>query len=368
MGGSDRPTRSRGRAARRRASVAVAAVALVVLASGCIVNGTWTATSPAVIPVQGPDTELVDVSCVSEDWCMAVGYAGFAPLLEVWDGTRWSVQMAPPTSPNEYGRIESIDCGTPTSCLAEVDRYDNGPTGGTYLVAWDGERWHEVPPGSDIDGPFVEPAPYSCAPDGSCVAVIQQHEVTVEWDGSQFSSTPYSTSRPPFFNEVNALDCLSASSCVAALSNGLGTWNGSAWSYGTGSGSPTYPDLWFNGPSELACTSTSDCVALGDGYVGDIVAGHWNGTAWTEPDLPDGLTSVIDLSCASPGSCLALARKPGTLVVLAWAGSTWYEASAAPVQLEGVSCLPQWCMVDGEPDGTSSLNPPQPFTYTWTNP
>jgi hypothetical protein len=352
-----------GRRARRSFVALLAGVAAVaVLASGCIFDGTWSPTPVAVLPVQGVPTQLDDVSCVSEDWCMAVGGFGSLPLVEIWDGTRWRVVTAPPLAPQDNAQLESVDCGSPTACIAKVNRVPDGPDDFEYLVAWDGTRWHEVPPGGTTDGAYFDPAPYSCAPDGTCLVVRQTNDVTVEWDGVQFTTTPYATSAPPGQYDVNAVECVSANLCFAAQWNGIASWNGSAWSSGL-SGSEIPVSFW-DGPYELACPSSADCVAVGPRFPSGLVAAHWDGAGWTEVALPAGWTNASDLTCAGAGACLLLGQRGATPATAGWNGSAWYEAPAPPAGTRGISCLPYWCLADA---GNDSSGRPQPATYTWTD-
>jgi hypothetical protein len=58
-----------------RRTVAVLAglvVTVALVASSCVLDGTWTVVGPPP-PSSGAEAELVDVACPTRDFCMAVG-------------------------------------------------------------------------------------------------------------------------------------------------------------------------------------------------------------------------------------------------------------------------------------------------------
>jgi hypothetical protein len=313
------------------------------------------------VPVQGEPTELADVSCVSEDWCMAVGRVGRYPMVQVWDGAAWAVVPAPPLSHPSVlsARMTKVDCGTPTSCVARIDRFFADPADYQFVVVWDGATWHEVPPVDAVDYPGDDPAPFSCAPDGGCLLVISARSVTVEWDGSQLTTTPFSTS-PPAYGDLQAIECLAADDCLGLSPDDLQRWDGSAWSTVPGSGlDPQVAPL-----TDFACGSPSTCVAFG--HLGSATLGlHWDGGTWTSAPLPAATQFWSgDLSCAGPAGCVGLTDDGTSKATVAWNGDAWFLAPDAPAGTERLSCVALRCLAVG-----SSGSPATPVaaTYTWTN-
>ena len=338
-------------------------VVLVVLASACVTNGSWAAVAPAVIPVQGEPTAFTDVSCVSEDWCMGVGAFGGYPMVQVWDGSDWSVAQAPPLATATLAAdMKSVDCGSPTSCVAWINRYPDDPSYIYYLVAWDGATWREVPPGSPVEYPADDPAPYSCAPDGGCLIFLARDRLTVEWDGAQFTTTPATTSSPGS-SDVQAIECFAGDDCIALTPYDLQHWDGTAWSQ--------VPDSGLQGlgvwpMTEFACGSSSSCVAYAVGNDSSSRGLHWDGTTWASAPLPAStMYWEGDLSCAGPDECVGFTDDQGTQTAIAWNGDGWHLAPAAPNGAERLSCLPLRCLAVGH-DGSPAT--PGAWTYTWTNP
>ena len=100
------------RTIRRRSVAALAAVAvvMVVLASGCVLNGTWT---------QLPSGGAVG-ACVTDTWCM--GYGGPTGIA-VWNGSTWTSRPAPAAAVSTVtARVQQIECFAILSFDGHVQR------------------------------------------------------------------------------------------------------------------------------------------------------------------------------------------------------------------------------------------------------
>ena len=68
-------------------------------------------------------------------------------------------------------------------------------------------------------------------------------------------------------------------------------WNGTSWT------EQSTPDSLRNGLNGVACTSATNCRAVGFSWSAPAVD-HWNGTAWTADTLPSGLEGTLSgISC-----------------------------------------------------------------------
>jgi hypothetical protein len=82
----------------------------------------WTIVpSPNPSTYRRPSNALTGVSCATPTSCSAVGSYddadGFAKtLVEIWDGTAWTVRPSP--TPGIGGSLNGVSCPTPTSCIA----------------------------------------------------------------------------------------------------------------------------------------------------------------------------------------------------------------------------------------------------------
>jgi hypothetical protein len=362
---TDRSARSASPPRRRLrpAAVAVAlASAMVLLASGCVMDGTWTANVVPPVPIVHPSQyELNDVSCVSATWCLAVG-TNHDPIVQIWNGTAWTPGTPPPDGPWDGG-MESVDCGAVDRCMGVVDRLPDSPTDYQYLVAWNGTSWVDVPPGEAIDGSDI--TLFSCATDG-CVVVNTQQGIVVVWDGSEFTTLPF-TSDDVGGASPASLSCAAIDDCLAVSYWATAHWDGTGW---TVLETEQLSALGVDYVWGVDCASSVRCAGVGYGGIPDQI--HlitWDGTSWADEAAPTWTYDVpADIACASGAECvLVLNRHGGT--ALAWNGISWEPAPPLPggstATYRGISCTKLRCLAVG------ATAPPAPqllaATYTWTN-
>ncbi len=312
---------------------------------------------------------LMGVSCPSASECLAVGTidsaGSSAPLAELWNGASWSV-LRGAAGPGGDGSLDGVSCSSPTSCMAVGATSDpaelwNGST-------WTGEP---LPGFSSHGTalPVESLSGVSCVPSGVCDAVgyhstygEQGSEVvTAEWNAGAWSDR-----EEPASTHTNVLllglSCPAATACEAVGSEGEG-WNGTVWS----AQNLSLPaGAFLQGDS---CTSPAACVAVGDetgssGKPNRIFTDTFNGTAWTPaPIATPGSASLPDLtgiSCVTGTSCTAVgsdtdAAGVSVPLVLTNTGSGWTPATTPSLSvpdpsssLAAVSCAaPGSCMAVG---------------------
>src|SRR5207245_2508892 len=88
------------------------------------------------------------VSCSAQDACTSVGTSaggptGNGPLIERWNGTNWSTQPAPNPVGTNSSFLSAISCPTVNACTAAgYDFPSSGPEPiAPLLESWDGTRW-----------------------------------------------------------------------------------------------------------------------------------------------------------------------------------------------------------------------------------
>ncbi len=197
----------------------------------------WDLTSLPVLPF-GLTTNLRAVSCVSTTRCVAVGDASYGSvseaLVETWDGTRWSVVDSPTLGSRHDRRLLAVSCVSETSCFA-VGRsgFDPG-TGSPLIERWDGLRW-SVMHHPTYGRPYFANSltGVSCVSATSCVAVgtarntdvlseLILQDVIETWDGTQWSITR-APPGPSVFSALNGVSC-NPEHCAAvggSFSNGF---------------------------------------------------------------------------------------------------------------------------------------------------
>jgi hypothetical protein len=163
--------------------------------------------------------------------------------------------------------------------------------------------------------------------------------------------------------------CLATLAGAAALSVGLTVPAEAAPSAWTIVPSPNPTGVTSSSLAAVSCSSTTDCVAVGDSYVGNIppqgvdgLAEGWDGSTWSlQPTPSTGAvgTELSSVSCAGPDWCVAVGyvvQAGGDVETLAeqWDGTSWTivptptHAGVNWAVLTGVSCLaPQSCMAVG---------------------
>jgi hypothetical protein len=121
------------------------------------------------------DNELVKVSCAAPSACTAVGYSehdcdscGPEPLVERWDGKRWSIAASPDLADD----LEGISCTSSRMCTAVGSRYSVALDTDIPLAAsWNGRRWTVQQTGRPDHATGGRFAAVSCTPTAVCRAV-----------------------------------------------------------------------------------------------------------------------------------------------------------------------------------------------------
>lgn len=326
-------------------------------------NGDAWQLQHAVAPRGATYNVLSGVSCVSASFCEAVGTHFDSAdnqdiLAETWNGQRWTIQSTPDPA-NPYGSpddnsLYKISCVSTQFCEA----VGAGSTGALTLM-WNGTSWtlQTRPGASDVDPQVV-----SCASTSFCLAADAYGHVDT-WDGTSWSAGPAVTG----LTYVGSISCLSATFCEAVGAGATGpqaaVWNGTSWTDQAVAG-PVSTAL-----SAVSCTTASSCEAVGEvddnGQEG-TVAESWDGSAWTVQSTPNPSSTqgsqLTGVSCTSATSCTAVGWYTSSnvstfgqmlTVVEVWDGTAWsLESSPNPSTgslLEGVSCgSNQMCTAVGQ--------------------
>jgi len=387
------------------AGVAAALMALALLGSGGVQASTphgltvpaqvsasnWT-TMPNTNNTGNQTNGMTSVSCVTSDWCVAVGNGGKvstdAANIELWNGSTWSPMTSPVVSGETDIYLAGVSCVTTSFCVAvgAVDTTSFAP----LIEAWNGTTWSVVQ-SSPLSSTPTFLSGVSCISSSFCMAVgwigaAGGSALVEQWNGSTWTVT---TVAPDLNNNIHAfaVSCTTPSFCMFAgdviLAGSSSTapftsyWNGSTW---TG----TYPPTSFEDPSNyhlygVSCVGTKFCTAVGDTQTGGqppVLYGQtWTGdnlgstTAWTVvAGLPavSGGASLDSISCFSATSCTAVGDPLITLNTLAvtWDGASWTlqstptgPSTSNQSAFYGVDCLTDWaCVAVGDSaNGAMSL-------------
>jgi probable HAF family extracellular repeat protein len=173
----------------------------------------------------------------------------------------------------------------------------------------------------------------------------------------------------PQSNYLNGVACLSASDCWAIgyyYPDGIDLhrksliehWDGTSWIMVA---APKVSGALYDGLLGVACSSTSDCWAVGEfnnSILTQTLIEHWDGNAWTIVSSPNSVTapqvnSLSGVACASASDCWAvgysqIATTNATLeqtLIEHWDGSSWVvitSPNTSPVfsnYLTGITCI-----------------------------
>jgi hypothetical protein len=225
----------------------------------------------------------------------------------------WASEALTPPAEVEDTRLEAISCSSTSFCV----------TSGWYLYG--GE-----------EKVFVGAPWYS-------------------WNGSSWSGANLLEGENPF---VQGASCTSSSFCVLAGSWGPGGeeltlafhWNGTKWS----TVSTPSPHLGEQDElSDVSCTSSTACTAVGDGIWGsETNALRWNGETWstqTTPNPGESVNNLTGVSCTSSTHCVAVGNKGSaegseTTLAMTWNGTTWSaQTTPNPVGALRASAEDVWC-------------------------
>ncbi len=256
------------------------------------------------------------VACSSPTACTLVGWSWpdigdgkTTPLINRWNGTKWSQQRATFPKSSTEGSFGSVACPTATSC------YATGSFGWPWVSViehWNGTKWtsQALPAGTngaDLGG-------ITCLSNTYCTAVGSRngHAVILHWNGSKWAAQPAQAvpgSRP---SGLSSVGCLAAANCFAAgsSSNSSGGdtrrlvehWNGKTWSIVfTPLPAGTSSDALFNA---VACRRGGTCILAG----GQLME-RWNGKAFVIETIPKRASDGLAGAACDPvigGRCIAV--------------------------------------------------------------
>jgi DNA-binding beta-propeller fold protein YncE len=199
----------------------------------------WNGSKWSVVTSPNPPEQKLNylngVSCPSATSCFAVGHqgpggTGASTLIELWNGTEWSVQSSPDTA--DVGNyLEGVSCDSSSSCMAVGHTYDEEISSwdhqGPLAEHWNGFEWSIESPSKPLRG-------ISCLTADICLGVGAVHvekyvwaAVTERWDGTEW--TPDNWPLPPDATGENSyqvgVSCRSnRCTAVGLYENGKAGW------------------------------------------------------------------------------------------------------------------------------------------------
>ena len=331
-------------------------------------------------------SSLSSVSCITTSYCQAVG-ANSAAL--VFNGSTWVQEtLPPPKSADHLSLISSgVACVSTSFCQvagAGAILFEGTTDVQINMIGLVGSTWVQeaVPPiASDL-------VSISCVTSSFCQSFSYQSfgsfplSLFSGGTGIAFNGESWSQSMNLTSGVVSSVSCMSSSFCQAV---------GSTEEF-IGSTSPaivSFPTIWnfdgtnWSGPTELSysgalnsvsCVSTTFCMAVGNkdttiypwgGVATQGLALAFDGTNWSQTNLPQIVNSLSSVSCIASTYCQAVGTYSiptpngniNQVAALGWNGSTWTTESL-PISyvsnLTSISCVTiSYCQAVGSNNSTA---------------
>ena len=240
----------------------------------------WNGTNWSVVPSPGQvGMALVGVSCVSTGACAVVGdrvssKGHFLTFTEFWNGTKWSIVPSPSIRPGADDNVlTGVSCVKPAACTAVGQYFFGLGHSGPLIESWNGTRWTIVPSPNRNDTGGLNGV--SCASLTSCVAVgtyfsgpdVVNKTLTESWNGNRWSAgpTPKGPSQLVGASCVSATDCWAAGNSWAPAGNTrtfVEHWNGTRWA--TVATPNAGPASYYDNPVAVSCAPTGSCAVAGN--------------------------------------------------------------------------------------------------------
>ncbi|HVX20115.1 MAG TPA: hypothetical protein VHB02_02070 [Acidimicrobiales bacterium] len=407
----------------KRQSLTVGAAVFVAVAMGAPVAaeaGATTATGLPKSPAQ------VRQALAQAGFAIDNGTGGSTPAHrsspELVTPSQWSNLPTPTFGSGQTQVLESVSCGSATSCVAVGEIDSGGVTRPIAAVLTEGSwKVTTVPvPTTQPDSALVS---VSCPSASFCVAVGDQAStpstltpttpITIgptnavplieQWNGSAWTIVPSPTTGE---TDLTSVSCASSTFCVAVgtsftasattVTTVVDRWDGTTWSASRVPSAATTVRLALG----VSCTSATFCMLVGVQFGVTGVTGttltlgtfslRWDGTSWTTVATPKQgptiLRVTLAVSCANPSVCTAVGAQlvatatpttPTTTVVTEsgvieqWDGSAWTTTTTPrptkdrPAMLRAVDCFgPTSCVAAGLQVSTSAP-PVQSLVENW---
>jgi hypothetical protein len=225
---------------------------------------------------------LTGVAAFGQDDVWAVGESsdansiGSRPLVEHWNGTRWTAVPVP--HPGRFGRLRSISGVSADDIWAVGDRESTGNQV-SLIEHFDGNAWSKIK--SPNVGPFVNTFTRVSATSATDVWAVGFHLAV-------FGA-----------NEVNQTSVLH--------------WNGRKWSV-VESPSVNQQNNFLDG---VVGTSATDAWAVGffdTGTAFQTLIEHWNGSAWaivSSPNTEAPINELLDIGVTGNGTLWTVGQSSG---------------------------------------------------------
>jgi hypothetical protein len=244
------------------------------------------------------DGQLLGVTALSSTDAWAVGYGSTGPLVERWNGRRWT-EVDVPNPGARQGGFSAVSADSPTDVWAVGTASKPGYPSRTLTERWDGQAWHvvrspSVGADSNILAGVTAISPMDVWAVGwHLVNVDDARALVLHWNGLRWRVVHVSNIPQPSWNELDGVAAI-APDDVWATGYDYGQtdsgavarhWNGKRYH-----DVPMAPAGEFTQPSAIDAASSDDVWVVGlfdEGGAAKTLAEHWDGTSWSVVDTPN---------------------------------------------------------------------------------
>jgi hypothetical protein len=285
----------------------------------------WNGASWRIVPTPNPPgatfSSLNGVSCPLPNVCFAVGSSDSGPLVELWNGTRWSLQSSPAIA---NGRLDAVSCSGLLACTAVGSR-------GTVTLAerWDGTGWHAQSTPNPAGSQFSSLVGVSCPRKRTCTAVGRSvagdvaSPLVERWFG-RFNIWGLQTAPKPagaVSASLAGVSCQDGPVCVATGNSSTQFGPiitmaerriGSNWSVLPTPNPPHGVGVDQNNLFGVSCPARHACHAAGNSSGQDSpipIAERFDGASWQLEPVPSATLPfpfLAGVSCPSRRFCMAV--------------------------------------------------------------
>jgi hypothetical protein len=355
---------------------------VVVSAVPAEAKSTWSLVPAAAVAKSGQHY-LDAVSCAPSTkgaaTCFAVGSivtvgGTTRPLVERWNGRRWSVMSTPKTA-GIASALVSVSCASAKSCVAVGNSRATAKSPSIPLIArWNGAHWsfQHAPLPAGATGTYIKGV--SCASATSCVAVgnytsafTSGAPVALRSNGKGWSLMKLPAPGKAAATSLDGVSCTGKGSSPVCWAVGSYVVSLEGTPFYTVTErlvhgkwalvrSANYHKTHSSALTAVSCASPKSCLAIGNWSHGSgaTFGARWNGSKWTEVRTPNprGFTfsSLAAISCPSASRCVAtgtysMGTPKSLTLVEQWNGNAWQlqpspqPPKSASSALMGVSCV-----------------------------
>jgi len=240
----------------------------------------WTVQATPAPPSTDAVRQLNAVSCVSAGACEAVGSNGEGTLVEAWDGHRWSLQSSP--SRNSASQLSAVSCASADMCMAVGNEV--GPLrtrSGPLIERWNGHRWTVEAAATPRGADNTDPLSVSCPSARVCRLVgyyndsteigvpnVTELPLAEGFNGRRWTLDHVALPTGQSSTELTSVSCPRADRCLTLGAPGPGTHPSTVVGYRRNGGwelvaSSARVSADNTESSQLSCPTTTTCVAVG---------------------------------------------------------------------------------------------------------